>query len=391
MQACFLLLSVVCLGANALRLGGNVGRVQAKLALKQGSLPLPRLQMQMKAQGSNAWSPSAVVRSPASTTALSAGSSTSGNSGDLMKTVKVMGLFALWYALNIGYNIYNKRVLNMAPALTYTTGFLQLLIGLVYVLPLWGLGLRKKPEVSNEELKALLPLALCHLGTHLGAIVSLGAGAVSFTHIVKAAEPAVSAALSAVVLKSFLPIPVYMSLLPVMGGVALASLGELSFTWLAFLSAMVSNVSSAARGIVGKLQMGKSLGKNMDAMNLYAVMTILAAIMCLPVTLAMEGRNLIPTLKALNEAGNLNKFWLQSFITAMFYYSYNEVAFLTLDNVSPVTHALGNTIKRVVIIITSVLVFGTKMTSQGILGSSVAIAGVLLYSLLPKSSPKPKA
>jgi len=34
-----------------------------------------------------------------------------------------------------------------------------------------------------------------------------------------------------------------------------------------------------------------------------------------------------------------------------------------------------------VIILTSVLVFGTKMTSQGILGSSIAIFGVLLYSL----------
>ena len=29
------------------------------------------------------------------------------------------------------------------------------------------------------------------------------------------------------------------------------------------------------------------------------------------------------------------------------YYRYNEVAFLTLDSVAPVTHALGNTIKRV--------------------------------------------
>lgn len=296
-------------------------------------------------------------------------------------TLKVGGLFGLWYALNIGYNIYNKRVLNLAPALTYTTGFLQLFMGLIYVIPLWTLNLRKKPEVTNEELKTLLPLALCHLGTHLGAIVSLGAGAVSFTHIVKAAEPAVSAAMSAVLLKSYLPLPVYLSLLPVMGGVALASLSELSFTWLSFLSAMVSNFSSAARGIVGKMQMGKSMGRNMDATNLYAVMTILSAIMCLPISLAIEGSKIVPTMRAMQAAGTFNSFWIQSFITALLYYSYNEVAFLTLDNVAPVTHALGNTIKRVVIIITSVLVFGTKMTPQGVLGSSVAIAGVLLYSI----------
>lgn len=58
----------------------------------------------------------------------------------------------------------------------------------------------------------------------------------------------VSAGLSAVFLKSFLPWQVSLTLLPVMGGVALASLNELSFTWLSFISAMVSNVASASRG-----------------------------------------------------------------------------------------------------------------------------------------------
>jgi solute carrier family 35 protein E1 len=52
-----------------------------------------------------------------------------------------------------------------------------------------------------------------------------------------------------------------------------------------------------------------------------------------------------------------------------------------LDQVAPVTHALGNTIKRVVIILTSVIVFGTTMTTQGAIGSAIAIGGVLLYSL----------
>ena len=53
-----------------------------------------------------------------------------------------------------------------------------------------------------------------------------------------------------------------------MGGVALASLTELSFNWLSFGAAMVSNVASAARGIVGKISMGKPVGQNMNAVNL---------------------------------------------------------------------------------------------------------------------------
>lgn len=299
----------------------------------------------------------------------------------LAHTLKIGGLFGLWYALNIGYNIYNKKVLNMVPGLVYTVSFLQLVIGMLYVLPIWLLKVRKAPVLNTEEIKNLLPVAVLHLLTHLGAVVSLGAGAVSFTHIVKAAEPAVSAALSAVFLKSFLPLPVYLSLVPVMGGVAMASLTELSFNWLSFSAAMVSNVASASRGIVGKMTMGKPQGQNMNAANLYAVMTILSSIMCLPVFLAIEGSAIIPTINAIKSAGKLELLTVQTLLSGLFYYLYNEVAFLALDNVAPVTHALGNTIKRVVIILTSVIVFGSTMTTQGAIGSAIAIGGVLLYSL----------
>ena len=233
-------------------------------------LAAPRLQM-LSSPTFNSPSKSALF----STTAAVA---VKEESKGLAHTIKIGSLFGLWYALNIGYNIYNKKVLNMVPQLTYILAWLQLALGLFYVLPLWGSGLRKAPVLNTEEVKSLLPIAVLHSLTHLGAVVSLGAGAVSFTHIVKAAEPAVSAALSAVFLKSFLPIPVYLSLLPVMGGVAMASLTELSFTWLSFSAAMISNVASAARGIVGKMNMGKPQGQNMNAANLYAVMTILSTI-----------------------------------------------------------------------------------------------------------------
>ena len=61
----------------------------------------------------------------------------------------------------------------------------------------------------------------------------------SFTHIVKASEPVVSAALSAVMLGAFYSPITYLTLLPIVGGVALASLKELSFTWLGFGAAML--------------------------------------------------------------------------------------------------------------------------------------------------------
>lgn len=54
--------------------------------------------------------------------------------------------------------------------------------------------------------------------------------------------------------------------------------------------------------------------------------------------------------------------WTQSLLAGAFYYLYNEVAFLALGRVNPVTHAVGNTIKRVVIIIASVIAFKTPIS-----------------------------
>jgi solute carrier family 35 protein E1 len=166
-----------------------------------------------------------------------------------------------------------------------------------------------------------------------------------------------------------------------MGGVAIASATELSFTWLSFIAAMISNVASAARAIVGKSALGGKVGKNMDAANVYAVMTILSSILCLPVCLAIDGGKIAGILQSIHKAGKTASLMQMTVASALLYYLYNEVAFLALDNVAPVTHAIGNTIKRVVIIAASVFVFKTKMTVQGMIGSSVAIGGVLLYSL----------
>jgi solute carrier family 35 protein E1 len=58
---------------------------------------------------------------------------------------------------------------------------------------------------------------------------------------------------------------------------------------------------------------------------------------------------------------------------------YYECAFLALDAVSPVTLSIGNNLKRIVIVITSVIIFNQKMSTQSMIGSSIAIGGVLLY------------
>jgi solute carrier family 35 protein E1 len=312
---------------------------------------------------------------------------------NMLETLTVGTYFGLWYLFNIAYNIYNKRSLNVLDY-PWTVATIQMAAGILYFAPLWLLGIRKAPKLSKDDLKTLFPIALCHTGVHVGAVIALGAGAVSFAHIVKASEPVVTCALNAVLLGEVLPVNVYLTLLPIIGGVAIASMKELSFTFLALGAAMLSNVSSAARGVLSKKTMsGKKIGENLDAQNLYAVLTAMSTAILIPTMLAIEGTGMFKAFGDVVKAGQYTKKSLATLLAlgGFTYYAYNEVAFLALGKVNPVTHAVGNTIKRVVIIVASVIAFKTPMSTGSIIGSSIAMLGTLLYSLAMNASKKAAA
>lgn len=314
-----------------------------------------------------------------------------GDSGSTLKeTLTVGSYFALWYLFNIAYNIYNKQALNVLD-FPWTVAAIQMATGILYFVPMWLTGARKAPKLSAADLKTLFPIALCHTGVHVGAVIALGAGAVSFAHIVKASEPVVTCVMNAVLLGQLLPLPVYMTLIPIIGGVAIASLKELSFTFLALGAAMLSNVSSAARGVLSKKTMsGKQIGENLDAQNLYAVLTAMSTLILIPFFLGFEGLGFFKAFKDVVAAGDFTNKSLAVLLAlgGASYYAYNEVAFLALGKVNPVTHAVGNTIKRVVIIVASVIAFKTPMSTGSIIGSSIAIAGTLMYSLAMNGAKK---
>ena len=70
---------------------------------------------------------------------------------------------------------------------------------------------------------------MAHTIGHVAATVSMSKVAVSFTHIIKSAEPAFSVLVSKFLLGESFPAGVYWSLLPIIGGCALAAVTELNF------------------------------------------------------------------------------------------------------------------------------------------------------------------
>jgi len=301
----------------------------------------------------------------------------------LKRTIRLGVLFFAWYFLNTAYNIGNKLVLTAFP-MPWTAATWELFFGFPYVFFLWTTGLRKAPKLTWNSVKLLAPSGVLLAGTHVGGVISFGLGAISFTHVLKATEPVWSAFISAVVFREFLPLPVYLSLVPIICGVGLASLKELTFSWASFIAGTGSAVTSAAKAILSKKVLdGKPLGENLTPANMFAILSILGFCAIAPVSLIIEPPKAAAAAWSAALAKGYTNFQLMRLlsVSGFLYYIYNEVAFLALAEVAPVTHAVTNTVKRVVIILASIIVFKTTITPLGALGSAITVAGALLYAL----------
>lgn len=193
-----------------------------------------------------------------------------------------------------------------------------------------------------------------------------------------------SAVVSGFYFKKWMKPQVYATLIPVVGGVGYACMKEVNFSLLAFCAAMSSNLFFALRAVLSKsaLQSGKGAGTNLTAPNMFGLVTMAAFMISVPVALIREGSGFSALwATALEQVESKMHLIRAIFISGLFHYLNNEVMYMALGSVHPVTLAVGNTMKRVFILVASVLVFKNEISVQAGIGSAVGIAGVLLYSL----------
>lgn len=285
--------------------------------------------------------------------------------------------FGVWWSLNAVFNIYNKKVLNAFP-FPWLTSVLSLAMGSAIMLALWGLRVVEPPDVDGKFLKGLAPVAVLHTIGFVAATVSLSKIAVSSHHIIKSLEPACSVVISRLFMGEDFPLAVYLSLLPVIGGCGLAAASELNFSMIGFLGAMISNVAFVFRNVASKKGMQK--GKQVGGMNYYACLSMMSCVLLLPFAVAVEGPSMWAAGwdAAIQSVGHQFPVWVV--LQCVLYHLHNQVSYMSLDQISPLSFSIGNTMKRVTVIVTSILIFRTPVSPINALGAAIAILGTFLYS-----------
>merc|ERR1719231_1090027 len=230
-----------------------------------------------------------------------------------------------------------------------------------------------------KDLTKMIPVSFCAAAAHSFSVFAQSAGAVSFAMIVKAAEPAFAAVVGTLLYGKSVSPSKWAMLVPVIGGVILASVKELDFAWSALITASLANLFAAFKANENKkLMETPGIRDRLGGVgNQFAITTTLAFLISLPFMFWKEGAKFGEFI----ELFKTNSAVSSNLITSGLYF-YFELATLTIKKTSATTQSVANTAKRVIVIVGSALAFGESLNGMKMVGCSICIGGVFLYSLV---------
>ncbi|KAJ0449644.1 putative sugar phosphate transporter domain-containing protein [Helianthus annuus] len=290
-----------------------------------------------------------------------------------------IGLVSSWYASNIGVLLLNKYLLSnygFKYPIFLTMCHMTACSLLSYIAIVWMKTVPLQTIRSRAQFMKISVLSLVFCASVVSGNVSLRYLPVSFTQAVGATTPfftAVFAYMMTVKREAWLT---YLTLVPVVTGVVIASGGEPSFHLFGFIMCIGATAARALKSVLQGILLSSD-GEKLNSMNLLLYMAPVAVVILLPATLLMED-NVVGITIALARK-DVNVVWYLLFNSAMAY-CVNLTNFLVTKHTSALTlQVLGNA-KGAVAVVVSILIFKNPVSVTGMLGYLLTVLGVILYS-----------
>ena len=156
---------------------------------------------------------------------------------------------------------------------------------------------------------------------------------------------------------------------------------KLKFDERALIFGMIGNSFAAFKGSENKKLMTKEGIKDRmgGVANQFALTEVIGFFISVPVMLATEGKSMGKFLSLLTTSKELQMGLL---LSGMSFYLYNELATMTIKKTGAVTASVANTAKRVIVLVFMSAVTGKALTTEQKIGAAIAIAFVMLYSVI---------
>ncbi|XP_022133940.1 probable sugar phosphate/phosphate translocator At3g11320 isoform X2 [Momordica charantia] len=298
-----------------------------------------------------------------------------------------IGLVAAWYSSNIGVLLLNKYLLSnygFKYPIFLTMCHMTACSLLSYVAIAWLKVVPLQTIRSRIQFFKISALSFIFCISVVFGNISLRYLPVSFNQAVGATTPfftAVFAYLMTFKREAWLT---YVTLIPVVTGVVIASGGEPSFHLFGFLICVAATAARALKSVLQGILLS-SEGEKLNSMNLLLYMAPMAVVFLLPATLIMEDNVVGITLALARD--DIKIIWYLLFNSSLAYFV-NLTNFLVTKHTSALTlQVLGNA-KGAVAVVVSILIFRNPVSVTGMFGYTLTVMGVILYSEAKKRTNK---
>eukprot|EP00744_Colponema_vietnamica_P014206 GILI01019899.1.p1 GENE.GILI01019899.1~~GILI01019899.1.p1 ORF type:complete len:357 (+),score=69.64 GILI01019899.1:95-1165(+) len=307
-------------------------------------------------------------------------------------------LIAIWYFSSICTTYLNGAVLDRVPS--------AVTLCLLHIAGSFGCGfflyrtakVHFVPNISREIVKEVLPISACFLFAAVFYAVSITLVPVSLTQTVKSASPLFTVFLCRVFMKEMYSFKTYFSLIPVVVGVGLASGSEVNFDVLGFVTAVASVSCHAVMSLLSKLVTSKKPASpasstglpstsspapiQLDDLGLQYFTMVLGVPIILPMWITFGGpQDLFTSFRLTTSMSDWWDLFVLLIVGAITYHVEITLCFCVLSSVSPLSFSIIDVVRRLIVIISSVFIFGNVLTPANKLGVVTATIGVILYNI----------
>lgn len=281
-----------------------------------------------------------------------------------------------WWGFNVTVIIMNKWIFQKLdfkfPLSVSCIHFICSAIGAYLVIKV----LKLKPLIvvePEDRWRRIFPMSFVFCINIVLGNVSLRYIPVSFMQTIKSFTPATTVLLQWVVWRKYFDWRIWASLVPIVGGILLTSITELSFNMLGFCAALFGCLATSTKTILAESLLH---GYKFDSINTVYYMAPFATMILAGPALLLEGSGVLEWFRT---CPSLFSSLFIIFGSGVMAFCLNFSIFYVIHSTTAVTFNVAGNLKVAVAVTCSWLIFRNPISAMNAVGCSVTLVGCTFY------------